>query len=289
MSRVQVPTSIFLDGSVTPDDIAAICGLVDDLAAGRHALEATSEPDAMTAARRTLVEHDVWNLLADEANGTEAQRLLLVLAAVERLARTWPALALSLLQSSTSASFLDRMGVASTTVQAVGDGRPVALVDTASRGVDLHWCDVVTESFTATVGVRVKGSVLRLDPCGDAVVILVDSVGSRLAVVSDAATRIATPRRITGMAGSATLSLEIACAEEQVLVVSAPTTEVQRLMAIQRVGLAVIACAVASMAADAAACPAVRSPRANRHLARCSRPAASPGWVRNHSSASASA
>ena len=253
MSGIEVAASVFLDGIDTSDDVVAICGLVDDLFTNRRSLDATADPATITAARRTLVEHDVWGLLADEANGNEVQRLMLVLAAVERLARVWPALALSLLQSSTAASLLDRLGATPDLVSEVVEGRPVALVNVMSRGVALQWSDDGSELTAEKPGVGVQGQVLRLDPCGDAAVVLVDAARGRVAVVTDTAKWNVTPRRTTGLTGAATTTVEVSCSPEQIQLVPVPAHEAERLMVVQNVGLAVIACAVASTAAEATA------------------------------------
>lgn len=222
-------------------DQRAVLELVDNLAASHLSRVGDDRPDGVDAARRTLAEHGLWTLGADEAGGGGGADLATTLTALARLAGSWPALAWASVQAHAAAEVLSAAAESSSPLLAdVHQG--VAAAVCALDGTE-------GDAVELTDG-RLTGLLDRVDPAGrePRLVLLLDRE-TAIVVPSEGVTFGPGVRR-TGLDGALTVSCRIDAAVADDAVVRG--AQVVRARTFLDAGAAALAAGIAEAAAQAA-------------------------------------
>jgi alkylation response protein AidB-like acyl-CoA dehydrogenase len=215
----------------------AVLDLVDDLAADRLTRAGDDDPEAADRARQVLADQGLWTLGVAEAAGGGGADLGTTLAAVARVAGTWPALAWASVQAHAAAAVLTGAAPWAGLLESLHQGAPVAV------------CAPGTDEVTLVDG-RISGVLDRIDPAGAAphLVLLVDRDTAVVLAPEDVAFGPAVRR--TGLDGARTVSVRLDAAVSPDAVVRGPGVAAAHVLL--DAGAAALAAGIAEACAQAA-------------------------------------
>ncbi|MGQ0843839.1 MAG: acyl-CoA dehydrogenase family protein [Sporichthyaceae bacterium] len=232
-------------------DVAALNEMIDALLAD-HDVALDDGDSATDHGRALLVAQGLWSIaMPEEVGGGEGPTPLL-LHALARIARGWPALALGCAHAHAAVSILAHHEDWTTVAAAVAAGSPIAVVDAAGPMAEL------------TVGhgperTQVDGTVSRVDVADVAPsLLLVDAAASRALLVAASELGIVHKTVVarTGLAGARThpVALVAVLTDSQVLPPLGASTldsDAAGALALLHLQVAAIACGIAAGALEA--------------------------------------
>jgi alkylation response protein AidB-like acyl-CoA dehydrogenase len=223
-------------GPRSDEEQRAVLDLVDDLATDRLARTGDDDPETADRGRQVLADHGLWTLGVAEAAGGGGADLGTTLAALARIAGTWPALAWASVQAHAASAVLAGAGPWAGLLESLHQGAPVAV------------CAPDTDEVTLAGG-RICGVLDRIDPAGSAphLVLLMDRDTAVVLAPEDVTFGPAVRR--TGLDGARTVSVRLDAAVAPDAVVRGPGVAAARTLL--DVGAAALAAGIAEACAQA--------------------------------------
>jgi alkylation response protein AidB-like acyl-CoA dehydrogenase len=214
-----------------------VLDLVDDLAESRLVRTGDDDPEAVDRARKVLADHGLWTLGVAETAGGGGADLGTTLAALARIAGTWPALAWASVQAHAAAAVLAGAAPWAGLLEALHQGAPVAVCAPDADEVVLD-------------GGRLSGVLDRIDPAGSAphLVLLLDRETAVVLAPDDVTFGPAVGR--TGLDGARTVSCRLDVVVGPDAVVRGPAVAAARTLL--DAGAAALAAGIAEACAQAA-------------------------------------
>jgi alkylation response protein AidB-like acyl-CoA dehydrogenase len=178
------------------EDQRAVLDLVDDLAENHLTRTGDDDPEAADRGRQVLADHGLWTLGVPEAAGGGGADLGTTLAALARVAGTWPALAWASVQAHAAAAVLAGAAPWAGLLESLHQGAPVAVVAPDADEVTL-------------ADGRLSGVLDRIDPAGSAphLVLLLDRETAVVLAPEDVTFGPAVRR--TGLDGARTVTVRL--------------------------------------------------------------------------------
>jgi alkylation response protein AidB-like acyl-CoA dehydrogenase len=185
-------------GPVLDGDQAAVVELIDRLVADVPPPADDDVPVTDQPARAVLVQQGLFSLAMPESVGGGGADLSVLVACLERLGRSWPALGLACAHAHAAVEVLAAHAGWREHAEAVVAGSPIALLDGAAAHVDGEGADAVLRAEPARVDVG----------AADPVVVVVEPGGAAgrcvLVPSGSASASFGPPLRRTGLAGAGT-------------------------------------------------------------------------------------
>jgi hypothetical protein len=225
-------------GPALDADQRDLVAMLDALAGDRDVV-LEDDPAVVAPLVTELAELGIWTLGTTESAGGGGADAAMTAVALERLGRSWPALAWAAAQAHAAVDLLAGEERASDLVTGLHDGSErVAVVDATSDHVRLAWD-----------GDALRGDVDRVDAAGENPHLLV-LVGATTALLVPPSGSAGAPVRRTGLAGACTRALRVdASGSDVVRLEGVPTDPARVRLAL---GAAAAAAGIAGAAADAA-------------------------------------